>query len=69
MKIIREYHPHDDTHRISIEFTGTYIGDRCQKHPFAHLITEDQGLGIIEDAILMAAGLELINTTRSKDEK
>lgn len=58
MKIRRDYCPADDKHIITIEFTGDYLCD-CEKYPFAHLITEEQGLGIIEDAVLMASGLQL----------
>lgn len=53
----------DDVENNRMVFTITvpreHIVGKCQAHPAAHLITPEQGAGIIEDAILLAMGLEL----------
>lgn len=44
---------------IIIEIEEDYLINKCQPHPAAELITAEQGLGIITDAVLLAMGLEL----------
>ena len=58
MKIVRNYLPSTMEHQIVITVTDHFIMDECHPHPFAHVITEEQGVGIVEDSILMAMHLE-----------
>lgn len=59
MKI--ELHQDHSTRKrfIFIEIEEDYFLEKCQPHPAAELITFEQGMGIITDAVLLAMGLEL----------
>lgn len=44
---------------VIIKIPNAYLSEKCQPHPAANLITLSQGMGIIEDGVLLAMGLEL----------
>ena len=58
MEIKIEQDVPDDMIRIDIKIPQPFLADKCDRHPMAHLITQDQGMGIIRDSVLLALGYE-----------
>lgn len=59
MEIEKRYNHETRIHKVIITFDDGYLLTKCESHPYKHLITDEQGYGIIEDAILLASGLQL----------
>lgn len=59
MKIEIREDPGNDQFIFKAAVPRSYLIEKCQRHPAADLITPDQAMGIIEDAVLMALGMEL----------
>ncbi len=60
MEIIQTHNAQLDQHEIKITIPAGFILRNTEPHPYGHLIDTEQGIGIIKDAVLLSAGLQLI---------
>lgn len=71
MEIIITDDPSRDERRIVITISGVFVANDCEPYgppEICKLITDEQGLGIIEDAVLMAMRLRRIKRDHSNDK-